>query len=196
VSTPVSPDSPETVVAAAGAPLVARLRRTFQVRPWRDVSPTVRRRGRLLLGAELAIVELPRIIPEGWRNGASADFTGEIAFALGVLHRCRSLLLVIPGASPLLADRIVPGLRREGAPPREILPDILVRPETDGTAIPLGTVADPAVHAAADWASRRLSPHRFWVLTIPDGKADPTVGESGTHRLLRSVVAALEEQAE
>jgi len=122
-------------------------------------------------------------------DGASADFTGEIAFALGVLHRCRSLLLVIPGASPLLADRIVPGMYREGAPPREILPDILVRPETDGTAIALGTVADPAVHAAADWASRRLPPHRFWVLTIPNGKDD-------THRLLRSVVAALEEQAE
>jgi hypothetical protein len=232
-------DDHPIVIAAAGAPLVARLRRTFPARPWADPGAVTRRRGRILGGYGLDLVELPAVTGTGstdavvagsgrsggesasHRRNHTTDFVGEFAFMLGVLSHCRSLLLVIPGPKTLLADRIVPvpagtvrpGEVGEGAPaggplatvdsapkvgsrPREILPDILTWPETDGRQIPAGTVADPAVHAAADWASRRLAPHQLWVLALPVAETAPAADESGMHRLLHAVVTALGEQTQ
>lgn len=209
--------SPPIVIAAAGAPLIARLRRTFPVKPWTESPSAIRRRGRFLSGSAVTLVELPPVTGVGLERSAAprspghrssvADFVGELAFALGVLRHTRSLLIAVPGAAMLLADRVVSGLTPHGGTDgeigatvpepgreREILPDILVHPGVDERDVPLGTIVDETVHAAVDWASRRLAPHQVWVLAVPDRELDPATSGTETHRLLRSVVAALGEQ--
>lgn len=177
-----------TLIAACGTPIVSQVRKTFPADTVDAVSPVMRRRGRLLAHGARLIAELPPADPTG---AGAVDVTAELAFYLGALPSCTAVLLLIPAPALMVADRIVaPGQR-------ELLPDLLEPASRLDPSVQVATITHPTAWVAAEWALRRVGPHQLWVVGMPAHGDTPVPHSEGSiHRGLRSILDALEQQAQ
>lgn len=180
-----------TLIAACGGSTVARLRKTFPVTPEAATTAVLQRRGRLLSHKDLTLVELPAVAEASTADPVEADVTAELALYLGNCPDCTAVILVIPAPELILADRITAPGRRE------LIPDLLEPASRIDESVRVAAIDNSPAWVAAQWALRRLGPHQLWVVGLPTPEsrgASHGDTDRATHRGLRSVVAALEEQ--
>ncbi len=182
-------EDPEILIVPLVGGLVGMLRRTFPTRPLATGDPPARVRERVLRGKGMFIADVVFDRSSEDERPAFTLIAAEIAYVMGSLERCDGVLLVLPGRSFHVADRVVAAGRREH------LPDLPPVARFSDIGVSVGAVEDEAAWACMEWLARRLGPHRRWVVRIPphDG-GESRASRAESHRALRGILATFVEQ--
>ena len=182
-------DDPEILIVPLQGDLIGTLRRTFPTHPLETRDPTTRVRERVLRGAGMYLADVLLDHPSEDRHLALTLIAAEVAYVLGSLERCDGVLLVSRGEALHVADRLIAPGRREH------IPDLPPVGRFSDIGASVGVIEDGTAWACMEWLTRRLAPHRVWVVRVPPHrKARERVERGESHRALRELLALFVEQ--
>lgn len=186
--------TPTLLMAAETGSVLGVLRDTFSAR---EIGTTRDRSGRILEGRTESyryyMVAMSTSPDDSEGSGPDpAQAVAELAWYTGRLAPVNAILLVCSGENLVLADRLIPRCATTDGGEPEFLPDLIRAVPAD---LPVGTVVNGAMFAAARWLAIRFGPHQVWSITVPGAAPPERNDRSRYHRSLRTLTSALVEQA-